>query len=265
MAVKSASEDIGVELADHVALVELRRPPHNFFSHPLIANLADIYEELDKIADCRTIVLAAAGKSFCAGADFSGKDAKSAADSQRATLLQPHLYKEANRLFRTRKPVVAAVQGPAIGGGLGLAMSADFRVTCPEARFSANFTRLGFHAGFGLTATLPRVIGAQKAALLFYTGRRIDGAEATAIGMADILTSQDQVRAEALRLAREIADSAPLAVLSMRHTLRRGFIEAVEAATDRELGEQNWQRLTEDFKEGTRASAERRMPIFHGK
>ena len=89
------------------------------------------------------------------------------------------LYIEGNRLFRTKKPIVAAMHGAAVGGGLGLAMVADFRVTCPEARFCANFTRLGFHPGFGLTVTLPAVIGPTKAALMFYTSRRVPGDEAS--------------------------------------------------------------------------------------
>src|SRR5690606_13245125 len=137
--------------------------------------------------------------------------------------------KEASRLFRTRKPIVAAVHGAAIGGGLGLACVADFRVTCQEARFSANFTRLGFHPGFGLTATLPRLVGPQMAALLFYTGRRIPGDEAVRIGLADLLVPQAEVRSAAEALATEIAQSGPLAVVATRETLRRGLADAVEA------------------------------------
>ena len=176
-----------------------------------------------------------------------------------------HLYKEATRLFRAKKAIVAAIHGPAIGGGLGLACVADFRVTCPEARFSANFNRLGFHPGFGLTCTLPRLVGPQMASLLFYTGRRIPGDEAVRIGLADILVPQDEVRARAQALATEIAQSAPLAVMSTRETMRRGLAEAVEAATERELVEQDWQRKTKDFKEGVAASNDRRLPNFAGR
>ena len=86
---------------------------------------------------------------------------------------------QAVRIFRDKKPIVAAVHGAAIGGGLGLAVSADFRVTCPEARFAANFTKLGFHPGFGLTATLPELVGKNNAELIFYTSRRVTGEEAT--------------------------------------------------------------------------------------
>ena len=157
------------------------------------------------------------------------------------------------------------MHGPAVGGGLGLSLVADFRVTCAEARFSANFTRLGFHPGFALTYTLPRLIGVQKAALMFYTGRRLGGEEAVAIGLADVLVTQAEVREEALKLAGEIAVSAPLAVVSTRTTLRTGLVEQVRRAVAREGSEQSWQRQTEDFKEGIAAMAARRVPQFQGK
>ena len=265
-------KDVGVELNDFVASVEIRRPPHNFFDYALIQQLADACEALDLDPACRAIVLAAQGKSFCAGADF-GDGSSLAEDGQVAN--RPagdsfdsnrigHLYVEAVRLFRTRKPIVGAIHGPAVGGGLGLALVPDFRVTCPEARFSANFTRLGFHPGFGLTVTLPELIGRNKAALMFYTSRRIKGDEACAMGLADLLVPQGEVRAAAQALAREIAACAPLGVVATRATLRQGLAERVRAATEHELAEQTKLRRTRDFKEGVRASAERRPPEFIG-
>jgi enoyl-CoA hydratase/carnithine racemase len=253
--------DIGVETQARVGIVEIRRPPNNFFDKALIEQIATAFEAFDRDAEVRSVLLCAEGKAFCAGADFANRPATGAAEDGSGK----HLYKEAVRLFRTRKPIVAAVHGAAIGGGLGLACMADFRVTCKEARFSANFNRLGFHPGFGLTHTLPRLVGAQKAALLFYTGRRVPGDEAAAMGLADLLVPREDVRSAALALATEIAQSAPLAVVSTRETLRRGFADAVEAATERELIEQEWQRRTVDFREGVKATAERRLPDFKGK
>ncbi|HTB37129.1 MAG TPA: enoyl-CoA hydratase-related protein, partial [Reyranella sp.] len=173
--------------------------------------------------------------------------------------------KEATRLFRAKKPSVGAIQGPAIGGGLGLAIMTDFRVTCAEGRFAANFTRLGFHPGFSLTYTLPRLIGQQRANLMFYTGRRIGGEEAVAWGMADVLVPLADVRKGAMDLAKEIAESAPLALLSTRETMRRGFADGAEEATERELTEQDWTRKTEDFKEGIKSYAEKRVGNFKGR
>ena len=253
--------DIHVSLDGHVATVEMRRPPHNFFDIPLIAALADAFEDLEANRACRAIVLAAQGTAFCAGADFKNRDATPAQRSPRA--INP-LYGEALRLFACSKPVVAAVQGPAIGGGLGLALLGDFRVSCAEARFCANFNRLGFHPGFGLSVTLPRLVGVQKSALLFYTGRRIGGEEALAMGLVDLLVAQDQVGAQAQALAREIAVSAPLAVQSTRATLRAGLVEQIRSAVARESTEQNAQFATADFREGVAAMAARREPQFKG-
>jgi enoyl-CoA hydratase/carnithine racemase len=254
--------DLAVTLDAHIAIVEIRRPPHNFFDVSLINQLATAYEALDAIADCRAIVLAAQGKSFCAGANFGGNDASSDAGSRDEATAQ--LYREAVRLFRTRKPIVAAVHGSAIGGGLGVALSADFRVTCAEATFSANFTKLGFHPGFGLTITLPELIGRNPAALLLYTSRRIKGDEAQRIGLADVLTSQTQVLDSAIALAREIAECAPLGVIATRATLRQGLADKIAHATEHELREQSRLRATHDFREGIRASTERRTPQFRG-
>jgi enoyl-CoA hydratase/carnithine racemase len=249
-------KDIGVTSEGHVGIVEIQRPPHNFFDNSLINQIADAFEAFDREVNIRAYVLCAQGKSFCAGADFANRPQTGAAETGK------HLYKEATRLFRAKKPSVAAVQGPAIGGGLGLAVMADFRVAAPEARFSANFTRLGFHPGFALTYTLPRLVGQQKANLMFYTGRRIGGEEAHAWGLADVLVPLNDVRKAAIGLATEIAEGGPLAVQSTRETMRRGFADGAEEATERELTEQDWTRKTEDFKEGVKSYAEKRVGNF---
>ncbi|MGF1650430.1 MAG: enoyl-CoA hydratase/isomerase family protein [Hyphomicrobiaceae bacterium] len=260
---------LGGELAvardGHIMIVEIRRPPHNFFDRALIEAIADAFEDADRDDSCRAIVLCAEGTAFCAGASFGDPDAfdadGNAPGAPDAGELRG-LYDAATRLFACGVPCIAAVQGPAIGGGFGLAMMADFRVTCDEARFSANFTRLGIHPGFGLSVTLPRIVGQQRAALVFATARRMTGGEAVELGLADVLVPHAEVRRAAMTLAREIAANAPLAVRSTRATLRRGLTEAVQAATEIELAEQVWLRRTADFREGIRASHQRRKPDF---
>jgi enoyl-CoA hydratase/carnithine racemase len=258
----TAFKDIGVERSGHVALVEIRRPPNNFFDAALIGEIATAFENLDADAGCRALVLAAQGKAFCAGANFGESDSEGDELLSGPRPGAAHLYIEGNRLFRTKKPIIAAVHGAAVGGGLGLAMVADFRVTCKEARFSANFTRLGFHPGFGLTVTLPAAIGPTKAALMFYTSRRVAGDEAHAMGLANVLVAQDKVREAALSLAAEIAENSPLGLIATRATLRGDLADRVRAATEHELAEQSRLRKTEDFKEGVKAMAERRPPLF---
>jgi enoyl-CoA hydratase/carnithine racemase len=265
----STYTDIGVEKHDHVGLIEIRRPPLNFFDVSLINQIADALEEFDRDVEIRCSVLAAQGKAFCAGANFSDparqEQEKRAESNPGENLPINHLYVQAVRIFRNQKPFVAAIHGAAIGGGLGLAVSADFRVTCPEARFSANFTKLGFHPGFGLTTTLPELIGKNNAELMFYTSRRVTGEEAYRWGLANELVPQDQVRDAAMKLAGEIAECSPLGLVSTRATMRNGLADRVLAATNHELVEQNRLRLTEDFKEGVKATSERRVANFKGR
>jgi len=253
-----ADTDVGVERDGDVAVVEIRRPPNNFFDVVLIGAIADALDEL--AADgCRAVVLASEGRHFCAGADFGGGRERGAGGGG-----GPHLYDMAVRLFEQPLPIVAAVQGAAIGGGFGLAMAADFRVAAPEARFAANFARLGFHHGFGLTVTLPLVAGHQAALDLLYTGRRIGGEEAARLGIADRLVDAAELRPTALALAHEIATSAPLAVRSIRETMRGHLADDVRRALARERAEQDRLTATADWREGVAAMAERRTPVFTG-
>lgn len=253
--VPDAMSDVTVELGDdHVAIVELHRPPNNFFDVALVAAIADAYEEL-QAGPCRAIVLCAEGRHFCAGADLTTGTERTVGE----------LYGHALRLYEAELPVVAAVSGGAIGGGLGLALSADFRVASPESRFAANFARLGFHHGFGLTVTLPDAVGLQAAAALLYTGRRIGGEEAHAIGLCDrLVATTDEIRAEAVAVAAELAAAAPLSVRAIRATMRLGLPARVRAAVEIERVEQDRLRRTEDFAEGVAASGERREPHFKG-
>jgi enoyl-CoA hydratase/carnithine racemase len=238
----------------HVAVVCLRRPPNNFFDTALLADLAAAYEELGHGHWCRSIVLAAEGKHFCAGLDFASNAGQDIAA----------LYRHALRLFAAPLPVVAALQGAAVGGGLGLALSADFRVCTPGSRLSANFSRLGFHHGFALTVTLPRTAGPQVAADLLLTGRRVGGEEAVRLGVCDVLADEADLEQRATDYAAAIAAAGPLAVRSIRSTLRQGLVEQVRLAMEHEGAEQERLRTTADFAEGRRASAQRREPSFRG-
>ncbi len=246
--------DIAVTLGDdHVAEVEIRRPPNNFFDNALVEGLAVTLETLDEDDSVRVSMLCSQGKHFCAGADYGGADGPSDVAA---------LYQSAVRIFRCRKPIVAAVQGAAVGGGLGLALAADFRIAAPEARFAANFARLGFHQGFGLSVTLPDLIGQQAARDLLFTGRRVNGDEAVLLGLADQLVALDDLRFTAHAYAAEIATSAPLAVESIRETLRQGLADRIANAVVREKAEQDRLRATADWSEGVAADAARRRPNF---
>ncbi len=257
---KSQYGEVAVSVEGHVAVLTFDRRPNNHVSVESMRDLADALDDIDATTNLRVSVLTSAGKVFCAGADLVNPGGVGA-DGMSG--INP-LYVEAVRLFSAKKPIVAAIQGAAVGAGLGLALVSDFRVVAPEARFTANFVKLGFHPGFGITYTLPRLIGQQKAALMCLTGRRVTGQEALEIGLADVLAPLDELRAATLRLANEIAENAPLAVQSTRATFRAGIAEAVKAQTDHELIEQSWLRKTKDFAEGVRSVNERRAGNFVG-
>jgi enoyl-CoA hydratase/carnithine racemase len=245
---------ISVQTTGPVAVVEMHRPPNNFFDEALLASLAEALRVLDEDRAVRSVVLCSAGKHFCAGAQL--EDGMTADGIRR-------LYRQALALFMTRKPVVAAVQGSAVGGGLGLALAADFRVAAAQSRFTANFARLGFHHGFGLSVTLPAVVGRQRALELLLTGRAVSGTEALQIGLCDRLAAEDP-RPAAVELAAEIAGSAPLSLTSIRATMRRALVSDVAAALDTEAQAQAALLGTADFREGVAAARARRAPVFGG-
>lgn len=244
--------DVTLELANYIATAQIHRPPHNFFDAALIESLADAYDAAARDG-ARAIVLCSEGKNFCAGADFS---------NQRMSGGAQQLYEQAIRLFEVTLPVVAAVQGKAVGGGLGLACSADFRVAAPQSVFTANFSRLGLHHGFGLTVTLPAIVGQQRAWHMLYTGLGVVATDAAAQGLADHLSDQPVTAAQ--ELARRLAEAAPLAVRAIKATMRGDLAARVKAATDHERAEQEKLWRTADFVEGVNAAAERRSPNFVG-
>jgi enoyl-CoA hydratase/carnithine racemase len=244
----------------HVAIVSFERPPHNFADQALLEGIGAAFDAADADGDVRAIVLRSEGRVFCAGADLvNANPVKEGVTPERNPF-----YVAAARLFAVRTPVVAAVQGSAVGAGLGLSLVADFRVASQEARFVANFVQIGFHPGFGISAVLERIVGRQRALLMCLTGRRIRGEEAAEWGLVDCLVPAGDLDAAALALAHEIAAGAPLAVQSTRATMRGDLHALVEAQTDHELAEQAWLQRTADFAEGVRAVAERRPGRFTG-
>lgn len=250
---------VTLTLDNHVALIEWDSPPANHFDRSMLTAIADTGEKAQD-GGARAIVLASAGRHFCAGADFGAGEIQS--DPFGAIKA---LYDEGKRIFDWQVPVIAAIQGAAVGGGLGLACAADFRVATPKARFQANFARLGIHQGFATSLTLPRIVGPQHAAYLMYGGHSVRGDEALAIGLIDRLADEGQERVDALALAHEIAASAPLAVRSIRATLRSDLLAGVDAALQREVEEQARLMQTTDAAEGIEASLARRAPTFTGR
>jgi enoyl-CoA hydratase/carnithine racemase len=255
--------DVTVDRIGDVAVVMLRRPPHNLLTAPVLGALADAVEGLRDVA--RAAVVCSEGRSFCAGADFRSGDAPDPTAPGGFEVRTAAFYEQAARIFDSPVPLVAAVQGAAIGAGFGLALACDLCVVGEAGWFQANFVRLGIHPGFALSMSLARVVGPGRASELLLTGRRVGAAEAGDFGIAQrVVPAGDEIRA-AQEMAERVAGGAPLAVASTRSTLRRGFADAARAAMRHELAEQASLAGTADAIEGVSAMLEGREPEFEGR
>jgi enoyl-CoA hydratase/carnithine racemase len=253
---------VTVSLDGDVGIVTLRQPPHNLLTEPVLREVADALHGLP--GQARAVVLASEGRSFCAGANFRSADAPDPSEGGGFENQTRAFYRQAARVFESPLPVVAAVQGAAIGAGFGLALACDVRVVGASGWFQANFVRLGIHPGFALSTVLPSVIGPGRAAELFLTGRRIPADESLAIGLASRTVPAGDELAAATELAAEIASGAPLAVAATRATLRQGLGATVRAAMRHELAEQTALAGTADAVEGVSAVLAGRPPRFVG-
>jgi enoyl-CoA hydratase/carnithine racemase len=251
--------NLNLTFDEHVATVEIAAGPMNFVSMSVLEQLVTVWEWADAEPACRAIVLCAAGPVFCAGAnfmDFAGSGPNATPEP---------MYRLAQRLLDGRKPVVAAVQGPAVGAGLGLAMLADERVAGPKARFVANFVYLGFHPGFGLTATLPWAIGPQQATSFLMRGQRLGPDEALQMGLVDEVAPGESLVEVARARAQAIASNAPIALQDLRQTMRRTLSADFTEAVNRELEMQLQHFRTTDFSEGISAMLSKRTPLFQNR
>ncbi len=242
------------DLGGGVVRARICRPPNNFFDEPLIAMLAITMQKLGEDGTTRAVVLSSEGKNFCAGANFGKKRERSSRPLG--------IYDWALDLFESEIPIVAAVQGAAVGGGVGLALAADLRVGTASTRLSLNFARLGMNQGFAITETLKEVVGEQRALELLITARKISGEEAHSIGLLDQLVPEDELEDAAIDRARAIAVNAPLAVRAIRNLVRGGRIQRLRHVIEREVGEQTRLMATDDFREGVRSSASSKSQFF---
>ncbi|SFG40634.1 Enoyl-CoA hydratase/carnithine racemase [Novosphingobium sp. CF614] len=246
---------------DHVGEIRFTAPPHNFASSAMMMAIADAVAAMDADRQVRCILLTAEGKTFCGGANLAGDDAVQGAEGMSEIAL---FYENAARIMSRTKPMIASVQGAAIGAGLGLALAADFRIASPAARFAANFVKLGFHPGFAISCTLPRVIGAQRAAWMMLSGNRVNAEQALDWGLADRVVPAGDLEREALAMANEIACNAPLAVVAVRATLVGELAREVVETMRHEHAQQAMLKNTADYAEGVAAVFERRAANFTG-
>jgi len=263
-----------VERHDAVALIVFEDPERrNAMTEAMGRALASVLVQLGSDDGVRAVVLTGAGSAFSAGGDLAMIEAKARAG--RTTPGEP--TRSANRSFMRGfyelflsvrdlpQPSLAAIQGPAIGAGLAVALACDLRIAARDARLGLNFTRLGIHPGMGSSWTLPRLVGPAHAADLLLTGRLVDGDEAARIGLVNRAVPSDQVLSETLAAAAAIAACAPFAVRGTKRALARSLAASFDEQLDFEAEQQALCYESEDLGEGLAATRERRPPHFTGR
>lgn len=256
--------------SDGVTIITLNRPEaRNAFTTDMARRLTALLDEVEADSGCRVVVLRAAGAGFCAGLDLkaslSGADAPQGAIDWMA--LQEVFSGLMQRVRAMRQPVVAAVQGAAVGAGFGLALACDVRIAADDAKFLVGAVKVGLSAGeCGISYHLPRLIGAGRAFEIMLTGRPIPAAEALSAGLVADIVPPDALLERALTTARAIAENAPY---SIKHTkqIMWANLEAPSFASAVELENhvQVVALLSEDFREAATAFAEKRAPVFTGR
>jgi enoyl-CoA hydratase len=245
----------------HVTLIRLHRPEaRNALNDALREQLADAVIRANADAEIRVIVLTGNEQAFAAGADLrelAALDAVGATRRRSPELLRP--------IAESRKPVIAAVNGYALGGGFELAMACDITVVGEGAKLGLPEVRVGVMPGAGGTQRLPRVVGKHKAMLHALTGRFMSGTEAGAMGLASVVVPDAEVVSTALALAEEIAALPPIGVQSIKEAILRGADQSLDAALALERRSFQFLFATEDCREGIAAFLEKRKPHFRGR
>lgn len=268
------SDVLSIEREGHVATLWLDDPGRrNAMGEAFWRDLPVLVEELGADDEVRAIVLAAKGRHFTAGLDLTmfgstagGGEAPSGAKNRLGFLhLVRRLQRSITSLAECNKPVIAAVHGACIGGGIDLITACDIRLCAADATFSVRETRIAMVADVGTLQRLPKIVGAGHLAELVYTGKDIDAERARAIGLVnDVLADHDAVVAAARAMAAEVAANSPLAVQGSKEVLRRGAELTVDQALDLVA---LWNAAfvhSDDLDEAVTAFFEKRPPVFRG-
>ena len=256
-----AYTEIQVERQDGVGVITLNRPDKlNAMTDQSWTELSDILGEMNRDQAVRAVVLTGAGRGFCAGIDVSSAGT---VGSQAVISILDMI--PAPALIRCGKPTIAAVNGIASGGGLGLALSCDLRIASDQARFNSSFIRLGLVPDAGTSHLLPQIVGLPKALELMYTGQMVDAQEALRLGLVSQVVPHEELQSAAFSLARKLAQGPPLALALTKRLAYNGLAPDIEEHCDLEIYLQRICIDSEDFKEGIQSFQEKRAPNFQGR
>ena len=262
--------DLLFEIDSNVATITLNRPDRlNAISGPMLESLSQALRDADHDRDVRVIVITGAGRGFCAGLDLKDLVAGTGIGSNGADSLANTRFDLANSppivLHTTDKPVICAINGPAAGYGMDLALGADIRIASRDAKLAAVFTRRGILPESGGAWLLPRLIGWEKAAEIAFAGRTLSAQEALEAGLVSHVVEPDQLMPTTRQLAAEIAANAPLAVQATKRMMRLGLEETFEANVHHVFLQLLPLFGSKDFREGVQAFVEKREPQFQGR
>jgi len=252
-----------VELRGHVLIVTMNRPQaRNALSGPMMAIMKDAWDRVDSDPQIRVCILTGAGGAFCAGADLKAMTAAHPGDSFRTGAFDPSVIEPLLKGRRLTKPLIAAVEGPAIAGGTEILQATDIRVAGRSARFGISEARWGLFPLGGSAVRLVRQIPYTVAADLLLTGRHITADEALRVGLIGHVVDDGQALPKALEIAELIAANGPVAVRGILSTMRdtEGLAENDAFALETKIGMAVF--ASEDAKEGPRAFTEKRKPDF---
>ncbi|HLU41677.1 MAG TPA: enoyl-CoA hydratase [Microthrixaceae bacterium] len=257
------------DLDGGVRVLTLNRPERlNALTPEVVSLLVDELDRADGDGGCHALVLTGAGRGFCAGWDIKANPNGLVPDAAPAGMdQQRHAAHLIRRLRNGKVPVVAAVNGPASGGGFAVAMACDLRLAGESARFNAGFVKIGLSGGdLGMSWLLPRAIGTTRAFELLLTGDPIDAAEADRIGLVSRVVPDGELLDRAVELARSIAANSPFAVELTKEVLWANLeVPSLYAAMELENRTQILATTTDDHREALRAFKERRPPKFEGR
>ncbi|MFT3687972.1 enoyl-CoA hydratase [Paenirhodobacter sp.] len=257
-----AYQTLIVEIEDYVALIRLNRPDAlNALNSTLLNELVDALHQLDSNEKVRCIVLTGSEKAFAAGADIKEMSSKSFVDMFGSNFFGT----ESDALLRTRKPIIAAVAGYALGGGCELAMMCDFIICAENAKFGQPEINLGVIAGIGGTQRLTRFVGKSKAMDMHLTGRFMDAAEAERSGLVSRVVPLAQLMPEAMAAAQKIASKSQISVMAAKECVDRSYETTLREGVLFERRVFHSLFATEDQKEGMAAFLEKREPQFRDK
>jgi len=256
---------LDMENDNKVAVITLNNPSKmNALTEPMGDALTSVVENLKSNENIRAAILTGAGKAFSAGGDLEWLLARHRDTPTNNIRIMQEFYKRFLIIREVPVPVIAAINGPAIGAGLCLAVGgADVRVAGDGAKLGVTFTKLGLHPGMAATHFLPKLVGPQVAADLLLTGRVVDAKEAVELGL--VSSSSPCALTGALQLADQISQAAPVSVRTLVQTLRRKQEDGLEDAYRMEATAQSLCYPTSDLAEGVKALQEKRKPIFNGK